>query len=86
MLEKEKVLSSINVTSDNTIYVNSIISITEDGSELSSSQYVDILSIGDDLTDQDLKVVAIANVTWTPEVVSAYEESEAEMAAMEATV
>jgi hypothetical protein len=86
MLEKEKVLSSINVTSDNTIYVNSIISITEDGSELSSSQYVDILSIGDDLTDQDPKVVAIANATWTPEVVSAYEESEAEMAAMEATV
>ena len=83
MLEKEKVLSSINVTSDNTIYVNSIISITEDGSELSSSQYVDILSVGDDLSEQDPKVVAIANATWTAEVVSAYEaqmaEQEAEM-------
>ncbi len=79
MITKEKVLGFINVTSDNTIYVNSTINITEDGTELASSKYVDIVSIGDDLTEQDPKVVAIANATWTAEVVSAYEAQMAEM-------
>mgnify|MGYP003644575922 CR=1 FL=1 len=31
------------------------------------------LSPADDLTGQDPKVVAIANATWTAEVISAYE-------------
>jgi hypothetical protein len=43
-----------------------------------------VLTPGQDLTDQDPKVVAIANAVWTDEVVSAYEaqmaEQEAEMA------
>lgn len=34
------------------------------------------LSPGDDLTDQDPKVAAIANATWTPDVITTYKANQ----------
>jgi hypothetical protein len=55
------------------VQVRTATRVLEDGAILSSSFHRHVLHPGHDLTDQDPKVVAIANATWTPEVVAAYE-------------
>ena len=82
-LTKTEVVDKIEVLENGTIQVRCATRIDEDGTVLSSSFHRHVLAPGDDLTDQDPKVVAIASAVHTPEVVSAYEakmaESEAEM-------
>ncbi len=84
LLKKVEVTDKIEVLENGTIQVRCATRILEDGAVLSSSFHRHVLSPNDDLTDQDPKVVAIANATWTPEVIAAYEakmaEQEAEMA------
>ncbi len=85
-LTKTNVVDKIETLENGTIQVRTAIRVLEDGTVLSSSFHRHVLTPGQDLTDQDPKVVAIANAVWTDEVVSAYEaqmaEQEAEMAAM----
>jgi len=80
-LTKTEVVDKIETLENGTIQVRCATRIDEDGTVLSSSFHRHVLAPGQDLTDQDPKVVAIANAVWTPEVVSAYE---AQMAAQEA--
>jgi hypothetical protein len=83
-LEKIEVTDKIEVLENGTIQVRCATRVLEDGAILSSSFHRHVLHPGHDLTDQDPKVVAIANATWTPEVVASYEaflaEQEAELA------
>ncbi len=83
-LTKTNVVDKIETLENGTIQVRTAIRVLEDGTVLSSSFHRHVLTPGQDLTDQDPKVVAIANAVWTDEVVSAYEaqmaEQEAEMA------
>ena len=80
-LTKTEVVDKIEVLENGTIQVRCATRIDEDGTVLSSSFHRHVLAPNDDLTDQDPKVVAIANATWTAEVISAYE---VQMAAQEA--
>jgi len=84
-LTKETVTDKIETLENGTIQVRTATRVLEDGTVLSSSFHRHVLAPNDDLTDQDPKVVAIANAVWTDEVVSAYEaqmaEQEAEMEA-----
>jgi DNA-binding transcriptional regulator LsrR (DeoR family) len=86
-LTKTEVVDKIEVLENGTLQVRCATRIDEDGTVLSSSFHRHVLAPNDDLTDQDPKVVAIANATWTAEVISAYEaqmaEQEAEMATPE---
>ncbi len=83
-LEKVEVTDKIEVLENGTIQVRCATRVLEDGAILSSSFHRHVLSPNDDLTDQDPKVVAIAQATWTPEVIADYEamlaEQEAELA------
>jgi hypothetical protein len=79
-LTKEVVVDKIEVLEMGQVQVRTATRVLEDGAVLSSSFHRHVLSPGDDLTDQDPKVVAIASAVHTPEVVSAYE---AQMAAQE---
>ena len=83
-LTKETVADKIEVLEKGQVQVRTATRVLEDGTVLSSSFHRHVLAPNDDLTDQDPKVVAIANAVWTDEVVSAYEaqmaEQEAEMA------
>jgi len=83
-LTKTNVVDKIETLENGTIQVRTAIRVLEDGTVLSSSFHRHVLTPGQDLTDQDPKVVAIANAVWTDEVVSAYEaqmaEAEAQMA------
>ena len=80
-LTKTEVTDKIEVLENGTIQVRSAIRIMENGSVLSSSFHRHVLTPGQDLTDQDPKVSAIASAVWTPEVIAAYE---AMLAAQEA--
>ena len=73
-LTKEIIVDKIEVLEMGQVQVRAATRIKEDGTELSSSFHRHALVPGDDLSEQDAKVSAIATATWTPEVVTAYEE------------
>jgi len=70
-LTKETVVDKIEVLESNAIQVRSAIRVLEDGEVLSSSYHRHVLQPGDDLTNEDPRVAAIATATWqlipTPE-------------------
>lgn len=72
-LEKQIVIDKIEVLELGHIQVREITRILEDGKELSASYHRWTFNPGDDVSDQTTKVQAIANATWTPEVISAYQ-------------
>ena len=63
-LSKETVIDKIEVLESNTIQVRSATRVLEDGEMLSQSYHRHVLQPGDDLTNEDPKVVAIANAVW----------------------
>ena len=73
-LTKETIVDKIEVLEKGQVQVRTATRVLEDGVALSSSFHRHVLAPGDDLTEQDPKVSAIATATWTPEVVTAYEE------------
>jgi len=80
-LTKETVVDKIEVLEMGQVQVRTATRVLEDGAVLSSSFHRHVLAPGQDLTDQDPKVVAIASAVHTPEVVAAYK---AQVAAQEA--
>ena len=77
-LTKETVVDKIEVLENGTLQVRSATRVLEDGEVLSSSFHRHVLAPGADTTNEDAKVVAIANATWTADVVTAYNDSVAE--------
>jgi hypothetical protein len=73
-LTKETIVDKIEVLEKGQVQVRTATRVLEDGVALSSSFHRHVLAPGDDLSGQDAKVAAIATATWTPEVVTAYEE------------
>ena len=73
-LTKEVVTDKIETLENGTIQVRTATRVLEDGTTLSSSFHRHVLTPGADLTDQEPKVVAIANATWTADVVTAYND------------
>ena len=71
-LTKETVVDKIEVLESNAIQVRSAVRVLEDGVVLSSSYHRHVLQPGDDLTNEDPRVAAIATATWqlipTPEL------------------
>ena len=72
-LEKVIIVDKIEVLELGQIQVRTATRVLEDGAVLSSSFHRHVLAPGDDLSEQDPRVVAIAEATWTPEVIEAYE-------------
>ena len=72
-LTKEIIVDKIEVLEQGQVQVRTATRVLEDGVALSSSFHRHVLAPGDDLTEQDAKVSAIATATWTPEVVTAFE-------------
>ena len=73
-LTKEIIVDKIEVLEMGQVQVRTATRVLEDGVALSSSFHRHVLAPGDDLSEQDARVSAIATATWTPEVVTAYEE------------
>jgi hypothetical protein len=72
-LEKQVAIDKIEVMELGQIQVRQITRIMEDGNELSSSFHRWMFNPGDDVSAQPAKVQAICAVTWTEEVVAAYQ-------------
>jgi DNA-binding transcriptional LysR family regulator len=72
-ITKEKVIDQITVTENGIVLYREATRIMEDGQQLSQTYHRTSLTPGQDLTGQPANVAAICNLTWTPEVVAAYQ-------------
>jgi urease accessory protein UreE len=74
-LEEKSVVDKIEVLLAGQIQVRRRDQILKDGVEVAATYHRHVLNPGDDLTNEDPRVVAIAEATWTPEVIAAYQAS-----------
>ena len=74
-LSEETIVDKIEVVENGSVQVRTATVIKRDGVEINRSFHRHVLAPGDDLTDQDARVSAIATATWTDEVVAAYQAS-----------
>jgi urease accessory protein UreE len=74
-LEEKSVVDKIEVLLLGQIQVRRRDQVLRDGTEIAATYHRHVLSPGDDLTNEDPRVVAIAEATWTPEVIAAYQAS-----------
>ena len=65
----------IEVTENSYIQVRTATVIERDGVEISRTYHRNAIPPGEDVSNEDPKVQAIANAIWTPEVVAAYQAS-----------
>ena len=72
-LTKTTNVDQITVTENGIILYREATRIMEDGNELSKTYHRTSLTPAQDLTGVPANVVAICNVAWTAEVVSAYQ-------------
>jgi len=63
-LTKETIIDKIEVLESGTIQVRAATRVLEDGEVLSQSYHRHVLQPGDDLTNEDPKVAAIATAAW----------------------
>ena len=64
-LTKETVVDKIEVLESGAVQVRVSTRVLEDGTLLSQSYHRHVLQPGDDLTNEDPKVVAIATAAWS---------------------
>jgi DNA-binding transcriptional LysR family regulator len=72
-LTKEIAVDQITVTENGTVLYREATRIMEDGVELSKQYHRTSLAPEADLTGVPANVAAICNLTWTPEVIAAYQ-------------
>ena len=65
----------IELVETNHIQVRTATIIEKDGTEIARTFHRHVKHPGDDITNEDPKVQAIANAIWTAEVIAAYQAS-----------
>jgi len=76
MLEKITIKDSINVVGNfKILQIREEVRIVEDGNIISSSYHRYTLAPGDSLENEDDEVINIANLVWTDEVITSYQQS-----------
>ena len=76
MITKQTVVDQITLTENGTVLYREATRIIEDGKVLTQTYHRTSLTPGQDLDGQPANVVAICNVAWTNEVVSAYQAAQ----------
>jgi hypothetical protein len=71
-LIEKKIVDSIELVETNHIQVRTSTIIEKDGVEIARTFHRHVLSPGDDITNEDARVQAIANAIWTEEVINNY--------------
>jgi hypothetical protein len=74
LIEKQ-IVDLVELVQSNHIQVRTANIIEKDGTEIARTFHRHVLSPGDDVTNEDPKVQAIANAVWTEEVIAAYQAS-----------
>jgi hypothetical protein len=73
-LTEKTIIDKIELVENNSIQVRTATIIEKDGIELTRTYHRHAVSPGDDITNENEKVKAIANAIWTSEVIAAYVE------------
>ena len=66
-------VDQIEVTENSSIQVRTATIIEKDGTEIAKTYHRHVVSPGDNVTNEDPRVQAIANAIWTDEVIAAYQ-------------
>ena len=74
-LEEKSVVDKIEVLLSGQIQVRRRDQILKDGVEVAATYHRHVVNPGDDVSNEDPRVAAIAAATWTDEVVAAYQAS-----------
>ena len=74
LLEKT-IIDKIEIVENNSIQIRTATVIERDGTEISRTFHRHVKHPGEDVTNEDPKVQAIANAIWTAEVIAAYQAS-----------
>ena len=74
-LEEVSVVDKIEVLLAGQIQVRTRNQVLRDGEEIAATYHRHVVNPGDDVTNEDPRVAAIAAATWTEEVVAAYQAS-----------
>lgn len=80
-LSETKNIDQITVTENGIVLYREATRILKDGEEIAKTYHRTSLTPAQDLTGQPEQVVAICNVSWTPEVIAAYQAEQARIAA-----
>lgn len=76
-LTKTTTVDQITVTENGTVLYREATRIMEDGNQISQTFHRSSLTPAQDLTGVPANVVAICNLTWTAEVIAAYQAAQA---------
>jgi hypothetical protein len=71
-LIEKTIIDKIELTEVNTIQIRTAISIIKDGADIAKTYHRHSLSPGDDVSNEDARVQAIANAIWTEDVINNY--------------
>jgi hypothetical protein len=72
-LTEKIIIDKIELVETNHIQIRTATIIERDGTEISRTFHRHVLAPGDDVTNEDAKVQAIANAVWTEEVIAAFQ-------------
>ena len=75
--EKQTIVDRIEVMQDQTVAVRYLVTITEDGLPFAEQVKGDYFKPGDDYSAEDAKVQTICSTVHTPEVIAAYQATQA---------
>ena len=71
-LTEKTIIDKVELIENNSIQVRTATVIEKDGAELTRTFHRHVLAPGADVSNEDVKVQAIANAIWTEEVIAAY--------------
>ena len=74
LIEKTMV-DKVELVENNSIQVRTATIIERDGTEISRTFHRHVVHPGEDVSNEDPKIQAIANAIWTEEVIAAYRAS-----------
>ena len=74
-IAEKTIIDLIEVLHNNTIQVRTSTIIEKDGVEIARTYHRHVITPGDDISKEDLKVQSIANAIWTDEVINVYKAS-----------
>ena len=72
-LIEKTLVDKVELVENNSIQVRTATTIERDGTEIAKTYHRHVVSPGEDITNEDPKVQAIANAIWTEEVIAAYQ-------------
>ena len=71
-ITEKTIIDLIEVLHNNTIQIRTSTIIEKDDVEIARTYHRHVITPGDDISKEDLKIQSIANAIWTDEVINAY--------------